>query len=172
MSEQTPEQDYEKKYVTAVIRHIQDIHHNDDGWKRMVYGKNLTRGQFVMTGMQMSSSLEKYVGFCVQVRRGSGQFKSDMVFLRHYDGRLTTHENQSFFSLNEEQEKLAREIFQHLPEDEDYEHGYKCCDGIEEIGFMIEDSKSKGSPATPFSIAITKDDGTIEKSVFIPSDDE
>jgi hypothetical protein len=168
MSEDTVDKEYEKKYVRAVIRHIQDIHQNSDGWYRSVDAKSLKPGQFVMTAMQMSSNLENYVGFCVQVRRRSGQFGSDMVFLRHYNGKLITHENQSFYSLNEEQEKLAREIFEHLPEDEDYSHGYKCFEGIEEKGFMIEHSESKGTPDTAFSITITSQDGHVEKNIFVP----
>lgn len=104
------------------------------------------QGQFLVTGMQAGSrnSLD-YIGYCVQIRKGCGQFGSDMYFLRRPDGGLTTHENQTFYAMTEEQEQLARTIFDVLPEDEDYSQGFKCCERILEIGFIIENSKSKAS---------------------------
>jgi hypothetical protein len=124
--------------------------------------------QFVTTGLQMGQNkLEKYIGYCVQIRKNCGQFGSDMVFLRHADGSLTTHENQCFYSMTEEQEALARTVFECLPEEEEPELGYKCCQKIHEVGFLIEKSETQPSPNTPFSITVTKGDGSIEKSVFL-----
>jgi len=68
-----------------------------------------------------------------------------MVFLRHPDERLTTHENQCYIAMTEEQEHLARQLFSQLPEAEDYSHGYRCCDKIHEVGFLIETSTSQPS---------------------------
>lgn len=96
------------------------------------------QGQFVVTGPQMRGDDESRVGFCVQVRKGRGAFASSVVFLRHPGGGLTIHENQSFFSLTDAQEALAREIFVELPENEDYSQGYTIANEFHELGFLIE----------------------------------
>lgn len=124
------------------------------------------QGQMVLTGMQVGAagaSPEKRIGFCVQVRLGRGQFHSDMVFLRHPDGSLTTHENQSYYAMSPEQEALARTLFKVLPEDEDYAPGYICRDKIREVGFLIADSKSRPSPDTPFSVTFEGGDSASGK---------
>ena len=97
----------------------------------------ITRGQFVRTGLQMGP-IEKYIGFCVQIRRKEGACGSDQVFLRHADGNLTLHENQCFFALNEAQERKVRGVFESLPEEEDYTHGYSIQNQNRIVGFMIE----------------------------------
>ncbi|KWU19154.1 hypothetical protein [Burkholderia cenocepacia] len=119
-------------------------------------GKALTQGQFVVTGMQQGERrVEKHIGFCVQVRVGRGQFGSDMVFLRHPDESLTTHENQSFYVMTAEQETLARQIFSQLPEDEDFTGGYRCCDKIHEVGFLVENSQSRPSTGSAAMVKLT-----------------
>jgi hypothetical protein len=117
-----------------------------------------TQGQMVVTGLH-NLSIEKRLGFCVQIRRGCGQFGSDMVFLRHPDGSLTTHENQAYFPMSEKQETLARTLFSDLPEEEDYTHGYSCCAKVHEVGFLIENSKSQPTPNTPFSLTVKSSNG-------------
>ncbi|MGY0246470.1 plasmid protein, partial [Klebsiella michiganensis] len=99
------------------------------------------------------------VGYCVQIRKRVGQFGSDMVFLRHANGSLTVHENNCYCAMDSEQEEVARAVFEVLPEDEDYELGYSDCAKVWEVGFLIEKSQSRGTPDTPFSIAITKTKG-------------
>jgi hypothetical protein len=125
-------------------------------YKKGMYGdgRHPSQGQMVITGPQMGATREKRIGFCVQIRKNCGQFGSDMVFLRHPDESLTTHENQSYFAMTAEQESLARTLFTHLPEDEDYSEGYRCCDKVTEIGFLIDHSKSKPMPNTPFNLTI------------------
>lgn len=120
-------------------------------------------GMMVITGPQFRSSLERHLGFIVQIRLGRGQFGSDMVFVRHPDGMLVTHENQCFCQMSEDQEALARPLFTDLPEDEDLTRGYSCCDKVHEVGFFIQDSASKPMPDSPFAIITTstpKNDGT------------
>lgn len=116
------------------------------------------QGQFVTTAFLPFASAEQQMGFCVQVRKGRGQFGSDMVFLRHPAGGLTTHENQSFNAMTDEQEAMARSLFEseNLPEAEDYSRGYSCYGKVHEVGFLIEDSKSEPKPDVAFSFAITK----------------
>jgi hypothetical protein len=124
-------------------------------------------GRFVVTGPQPGWNLLKHVGYCVQVRKGCGQYSSDMVFLRHPDGSLTTHENQSFFAMTAEQEVLAREIFEVLPEDEDFSQGFSCTDKIREIGYVIENSASKASPGQStltMTTTETQPDGSVKKT--------
>jgi hypothetical protein len=67
-----------------------------------------------------------------------------------------THENQGFFLMTAEQELLARPLFEELKEDEDYSHGYLCCDKVQEVGFVVENSASVPSPDTPFAITVTR----------------
>lgn len=118
--------------------------------------RRLTEGCMVVTGLQAGrSNPERHIGFCVQIRRKRGQFGSDMVFLRHTDGSLVTHENQGFFLMTAEQEALARPLFVELPEQEDYSLGYSCCGKVREVGFVIENSASVPIPDTSFAIAMT-----------------
>lgn len=124
--------------------------------------KNLIRhdshpeqGQFVVTGPNCGGDIDR-VGYCLQVRKGVGQFGSDMILLRHAGGNITVHENQCFFAMNAVQEELARAVFTVLPEQEDYAGGYKDCEKVHEVGFIIEHSASRGSPDTSFSIMIMK----------------
>jgi len=123
-------------------------------------------GQFVVTGPQMGGAPERRIGFCVQIRKGRGQFGSDMVFLRHPSGILVTHENQGYFAMTEEQERLARPLFDSLPEDEDYSQGYKCCQKVHEVGFVIVDSASQPSPVSTSMMTITGSsaDGSTQKT--------
>ncbi|QCT21812.1 plasmid protein [Jejubacter calystegiae] len=116
------------------------------------------QGQFVVTGPNFNGNQGR-VGYCVQIRVSVGQFGSDMVFLRHADGSLVIHENQCYIAMSEEQESLARSVFIVSPECEEYELGYSDCLKVHEVGFIIENSKSRGTPDTPFTIAIMKSSG-------------
>lgn len=121
-------------------------------------GAKLQKGQYVMTGHIVGAEvLQRRIGFCVQVRLKRGQFRSDMVFLRHPDGNLVTHENQFFWALTDEQLERAILLFSDKAEDEDYEHGYRCAGGVHEKGFLVSDSDSTPAPDTPFSIIITQE---------------
>ena len=121
-------------------------------------GAKLQKGQYVMSGHIFGAEgLNRRIGFCVQVRLQRGQFRSDMVFLRHPDGNLVTHENQVFWALTDEQLERAIPLFSDKAEDEDYEHGYRCAGGVYEKGFLVSDSDSTPAPDTPFSITITQE---------------
>lgn len=118
--------------------------------------RRMTQGCMVVTGPQVGRrNPERQIGFCVQIRRKRGQFGSDMVFLRHTDGSLVTHENQGFFLMTAEQEALARPLFVELPEEEDYSQGYSCCGKVREVGFVIENSASVPTPDASFAMAMT-----------------
>lgn len=125
-------------------------------------------GQFVQTGMQAGGIPPlKAIGYCVQVRKRCGQFGSNMVFLRHPDGKLTVHENQCFYALSAEDEALIRPFFKVLPEQEEPDLGYQCCDGIHEVGFIIEHSASQPSPAQPVMLTTMTPsaDGTVKQTI-------
>lgn len=141
-----------------VLQDVLDMMNEDS---RMVCSKNLIQGQIVSTGFILPNNPLSRVGYVTQVRKGVGQFGSDLVFLRLANGRLMTHENQGFFCLNEEQEALARSVFEDLPEDEDYSHGYTCVNKVHEIGFFIENSESTPTPITGnMSITVKHGDKT------------
>lgn len=102
--------------------------------------------QFVTIGPQQGhNDKNRLIGYCVQVRKGCGQFGSDAVLLRHPNGDLVVHENQSYFPLTEEQEGAAKSLFEVLPEDEDDSLGYIVRGEGEEIGFLIEGLKTQDS---------------------------
>lgn len=59
-------------------------------------------GEYVITGIQAGNlhgekGWRKYIGYVAQVRLEAGAYGTDMIFLRHPDGGLMTHENQCFF---------------------------------------------------------------------------
>ncbi|MBQ0600773.1 plasmid protein [Klebsiella oxytoca] len=101
-------------------------------------------GQFVVVGPNFGP-IESRLGYCVQVRKKVGQFGSDIVFLRHRDGNLTTHENNCYVAVSEQQERLARSVFKVLPDEEEPELGYRDPNGVHETGFVIENSASKAA---------------------------
>lgn len=131
------------------------------------------RHQFVATGPQVGCrDVTRRIGYCVQVRKGCGQFGSDMVFLRHPDGALSTHENQSYLVMTDEQKQMALEIFECLPHDEANEDGsdpeYTIGGEFGETGFLIIDSKTEPTPNAPFQITIKNSNGdTVSIEQFI-----
>lgn len=106
--------------------------------RRLMLQELPKQGQFLLTGSQVGgSAVEKRLGYCVQIRKGAVELGTDVYFLRHADGSLTTHENQFFYALSPEQEALARTVFTHLPENEDYGLGYRCTDKVLRTGFLV-----------------------------------
>lgn len=143
------------KQTAMTLAHIVEL---ADYHRMISHPDNPAQGQFVVTGPNFKDDSAR-VGYCVQVRKRVGQFGSDMVFLRHVNGSLTVHENNCYLAMDAEQEALARSVFEVLPEDEEYEHGYSDCEGIREVGFVVENSASQGIPDVPFTIAITTTKG-------------
>lgn len=73
-------------------------------------------GDFVISGINTLG--DNVIGYVVQIRRKWGAFGSDMFFIREYDGKLRTHENQSFWKLSDEQVKDVVPFFKDSPSDE------------------------------------------------------
>ncbi len=115
------------------------------------------RGQFVIRGAHFGAPLLQRVGYVTQIRVGRGQFRSDMYFLRLADGSLITIENDIYLAMTEDQEAIARTVFTIVPEEEGFDENpaYRDCGGVEEKGFIVENSNSKPSPDTSFSIMLT-----------------
>lgn len=138
----TPDENENDKFSVIIADVLLQLTDNIDCMKSIRTGEHPQFGQFVLTGISFAPPVNR-IGFCVQVRRGVGQFGSDVVFLRHADGSLCVHENNSYFALNDEQEALARSVFCTLPEDEGEDNVYGDTQGVREQGFVIESSASK-----------------------------
>lgn len=115
------------------------------------------RGQFVIRGAHFATPILQRVGYVTQIRVGSGQFKSDMYFLRLANGSLITSENDVYLPMTVQQEAIARTVFTTTPEQEGFDEdpAYRDCGGVEESGFIVENSNSEPSPDTSFSIMLT-----------------
>ncbi len=58
------------------------------------------------------------VGYIVQVREKRDAYGSEQYLVRHPNGELHTHENQSFWLLNEEHQGQALALFAQKPTEE------------------------------------------------------
>jgi len=108
-------------------------------------------GEYVITGIQAGNlrgerGWQKYIGYVVQVRKKVGAFGSDIVLLRHPDGKLGHHENQSFFRMNDFWLKKAKTLFpdEMTPDKhEDYSQPYTLSSGYPETGKIIYNTENK-----------------------------
>lgn len=135
------------------------------------YDQHPEPGEYVITGMQAGNihgqyGWEYYIGYVVQVRKKAGAFGSDMVLLRHPDGTLKRHENQSYYRMDEYWLKNAKSLFPDgmTPDEyEDYSQAYTIGDGkYPEIGKIIE-AKDDGPPrdnSPMVMITVTNPDGS------------
>lgn len=124
---------------------------------RMVSGlthtnEKLSFGCYVITGFHANGFS---IGYVVQIREGWGTFGSDMLFLRHPDESLATHENQCFWILTDEQIELVKPFFSVTPEDErkdnpELEYAIKGASVL--TGFIVS---KEGAPGRTDSFAIT-----------------
>lgn len=129
---------------------IQAIVDARDYSKMVLHPDHPERGQFVVTGAQFGQGpIEKYVGYCVQVRKYDGACGSHAVLLRHPDGSLTCHENQTFIPLSKPQVAAARAVFEVLPENEDDSEGYAVSGSTREVGFVIDRPSASGCKRLP-----------------------
>ena len=130
-------------------------------------------GEYVVTCMQAGNlrgeqGWHKYIGYVVQVRKKAGAFGSDMVILRHPDGSLMRHENQSFCRLDDFWLERAKSLFpggMTPAEYEDYTVAYTLGNGeCPEIGQVIEpklDSLPRDD-APMVQITVDRGDGSRE----------
>lgn len=102
--------------------------------------------EYVITGIQAGpSNINRRVGRIVQVRLKEGAFGTALVFLRHPDGGLTTHENQSFVPLKGEDRKIVEQMFKdnNVCQDDPFNHEYTIAGKYPAKGFIILDGESK-----------------------------
>ena len=116
-------------------------------------------GDTLLTGLiaGQKASFERYIGYVVQIREKRGSFGSDQYFLRHPDGSIHVHENQSFFILTEEFSMKAQEFFEtKISDNVDTESTeYTYMEGEPETGFIIPFKEGdKVSPSTSFCITV------------------
>lgn len=140
------------------------------------YDQHPEPGEYVITGMQAGNIRGErgwhfYIGYVVQVRKKAGAFGSDMVLLRHPDGTLMRHENQSYYRMDDFWLERAKALFPEgmTPDEyEDYSVAYNLGNGeYPEVGKIIEPKKD-GPPqdnSPMVTITLTNADGskTIER---------
>lgn len=152
---------------------IKNILDNRDYTAMFSMKKLPSPGQFISTGMQANGNLLKMVGYCVQIRKNIGMFGSHMYLIRHPDGLLTIHENQSYYAMTEEQEKTLRPFFTIVPEQEDFTKAFSLINKqYPEIGFIIEKSDMQEIPEvtendTPVKIFETDNQGNKKITIII-----
>ena len=110
---------------------------------------------------QRERKFDAYVGYVTQIRRKFGQFESDMFLVRHPDGTLCTHENQSFYRLKGELREKALAAFKWTPTDEIEDNptlSYTIRDAYLESGFDIPHKGLEPiTPPAPFAITVTNE---------------
>jgi hypothetical protein len=107
------------------------------------HGKLPTAGQYLITSMSMHDNYIEQIGYCVQVRLKSGAFGSNQYLIRHPNGSLICHENQSFYSMTPGQRGQIRMIGnnEYNPETEIPQDNVYSIDGIAAKGFIISEKE-------------------------------
>lgn len=103
--------------------------------------------EYVITGVQsgFSNNPNKRIGRIVQVRLKAGAFGSDLVLLRHANGDLTSHENQSFTPLKGEDRKRVHQAFldANVCTDDPINREYSICGKLCFKGFIVPDEETR-----------------------------
>ncbi len=141
------------------------------------FGGHPEPGEYVITALQAGNfngegknGLESYFGYVVQVRKKAGCYGSDIVLIRHPNGTLGHHENQSYFRVTKEIEDLIKCLFDEdfRPENEDYSEPYTLANGFPETGKVIEPKgRQSDSKPKPFTIITEKSDGAKTVTTII-----
>tara|TARA_B100000700_G_scaffold252166_1_gene283529 strand:- start:9687 stop:10133 length:447 start_codon:yes stop_codon:yes gene_type:complete len=109
-------------------------------------------GELVISGLIQNKeyNFDNSVGYVVQIRKKRGDFGTDQYFLRHCNGKITVHENQSFYVVPESLVDEALSFFEIKKEEEPKDEIEYIYQGYKETGFMIDfkegDPVSKGDP--------------------------
>jgi hypothetical protein len=123
-------------------------------------------GMYVITGMQFPNVPVRRVGYVVQVRKKAGAFGTDIVFIRHPDGCLVTHENQVFYMMNEEDVKELKEFYPQDcgPEYEDHTKEYSIGGKFPMAGKIVHPNgkQETGAKSHPVRITVESDNRTEE----------
>jgi hypothetical protein len=114
-------------------------------------------GQIVRSGLMQGKDyiFDNAIGYIVQIRKKRGQYGSDQYLVRHPDGSLVVHENQSFWVVDSELGKLALSYFKYPIEEDGTDIEYTIGDGFPETGYIID--FNEGDPVSdspPFVMSI------------------
>lgn len=147
------------------------VHRNGLGAAKMVdIDSYPLPGEYVLTGIQAGNlhgekGWVKYVGYVAQVRLKAGAYGTDMIFLRHPDGSLMTHENQCFFRpigtfLDQVKSIFPPDVTPELAED--YTQEYSIGGRHPRRGNIVpaEDVSYANDPGPLVQITVTNADGT------------
>lgn len=127
------------------------------------YGKDIGFNEHVVIEMLFGVADEKRIGRLVQVRKGVGQFGSDVFIIRLRDGGLASFENalirraddaefeHAFYRLNGKQPPATPPFPPHEGDSERAE--YSIANKWPEVGFIVENSKQPQTPGA-FAIAV------------------
>jgi hypothetical protein len=119
-----------------------EYHSLNGTWKKEHFNS------FVITGLIDGDNSPLFrIGRVVQVRLEAGEYGSDLVLLRRYDGILTPHENQSFYLIKPEYLESVKDLFSEIELDEPNLE-YTLRKEFPETGFIIP-SKIKEGESTP-----------------------
>lgn len=99
----------------------------------------------------------KCIGRLVQVRKKSGVFGTDTIFIRLMDGELQCWENQGFFSISEEHKSYLESFFKDIPLDKENIE-YSINGKHKAKGFIVENMCciDEESDASTCIITVTK----------------
>jgi len=115
-------------------------------------------GQVVRSGLIQGKPyiFDHAIGYVVQIRKKRGQYASDQYLVRHPDGSLVVHENQSFWLVSDELAEAALSHFKLRPDDEGGDTEYTIGQELPEVGYIIEfkDGDPLGD-SPPFGLTIT-----------------
>lgn len=129
------------------------------------FGSTFEFNDHVCIEMLIGVADEKRTGRLVQVRKGVGQFMTDMAIIRLRDGGLATFENvlirhardkafeNAFYRWNGKEPPLIPDQPPH--EDDALDSEYTIQGEWHEVGFVIEHPKQPPSATQSFSMMIT-----------------
>lgn len=111
--------------------------------KRMIDLETADFGSFVIIDpvQGKETSFENNVGYLIQIREKRGDSGTDQVLIRHPDGKITAHENQFFYKIDNYSAMLMLPYFKIIPGEELISNNFNLsfiADGIEENGFYVE----------------------------------
>lgn len=120
--------------------------------------------KYIAVGFFFNPPINIMIGKVVQVRKESGAFGSDQIFLRCQDGLLQVHENQSFYYVPERFTKELDELFSTVPDEDKPNTTYSMMHKHKRKGFIIK-SKVKEGETTPMREIHSLIMGKIEERI-------
>lgn len=128
-----------------------NIEDNKEYFGKMInHWDNDLKNKYVTTGLIAGKEniANNRVGRVAQVRLEAGDFGSDCVLLRHKDGSLVPHENQSFWLIPDKFKDYLDEIFKDVYLDDSDKYAYTLQGAKSENGFIIK-SHLKDNESSP-----------------------